>query len=503
MLITAALFAQLICMCTAAFFLFRMNGDTFAEAASYAIITVFMLLSFIRQISFIIGSPIISICMEAFFLIFSIILIYRYRSYVSSIFITLRNFRSSNSISFIFLVLCFLYMVIHTFLHVPKEFFNEFYRLSVYEKSGFFQLATASDFPAFLPINHLVLFEPYLRFSTGSGEGILCFLAYLSIGFSTYALARRYSWQPTAFTVAILVMSIPRLVVQAMHPGTQVISVAVALFCILAMYRTVELPNLTDLVLLVLGLFFCISENISSMIYAPILFVLSWVVLSRRHGIIAWKSLLTQNAWAFIFVIPTVIFSQSWLFLTNHFYKDSWSGAFSTIFFNTDGIQGALANFIRYLLESFYFTAPLDLFFEKVFNWSMAQPLQSLYDFFVRSFLGENGAAQAFDLTWMTDEMFSFGPVAFFLVLPALFYAMLKGPRRLKSVAIAFISYFYLVSLIFAWTPGTAELFEVFYVSAGFSMAFFFPPWRFTKKIKKNVQIAGCFLLFITLLTAS
>jgi len=132
----------------------------------------------------------------------------------------------------------------------------------------------------------------------------------------------------------------------------------------------------------------------------------------------------------------------------------------------------------------------------------MAQPLQSFYDFFVRSFLGENGAVQAFDLTWMTDEMFSFGPVAFFLVLPALFYAMIKGPRRLKSVAIAFISYFYLVSLIFAWAPGTAELFEIFYVSAGFSMAFFFPPWRFTKKIKKIVQIAGCFLLFITLLTA-
>lgn len=503
MIITALVFLEIFCLCAAAFSLFRMNGNTFAESGSYAIIAVFMLLSFVRQISFITGISVISTCVEAFFLIASFVLIFRYYSYVFSIFGALKKIGSANPISFIFLGMCFLYMVIHTFLPVPKEFQNEFYNISIYEKSGFFSLVSTADFPAFLPVNHGILFNTFLRFGTGSGAGFFCFLAYLSIGFSTYALARRYSWQPTAFTTAILVMSMPRLVAQVIYPGTQIISVAVALFCILAIYRIVELPNLTDLILLILGLFFCISENISSMIFAPILFVLSCVVLFRRHGIIAWKSILGKNRYAFFAVVPAAVFSQFWLFLCNHFYKDSWSGAFSGISFNNDGIQGALANFIRYILESFYFTASIDIFFERVFQWNMAQTLQSLYDFWVRPFLGESGAAQVFHLTWMPNEMFSFGPVGFFLVVPALLYAMVKGPRRLKAVATAFISYFYLVCLIIAWAPGNTKFFEIFYVCAGFSIAFFFPPWRFTKKNIKFFQAAGCLVIFYTLLTAS
>ena len=304
-------------MCAAAFFLFRRNGNTFSEAASYAIITVFMLLSFIRQISFITGIPIISTCIEVFFLIASIILIFRYRSDIPGIFGTLKNFGAANFLPFLFLILCFLYMAIHAFLSVPKEFQDELYNIIIYERTGFFSLAVIPEFPGFLPVNHSILFNTFLRFGIDFGAGIFCFLAYLSIGFSTYALARRYSWHPTALTVAILVMSMPRLVVQAIYPGTQIISVAVVLFCILAIYRTVELPNLTDLILLILGIFFCVSENISSTIFAPILIILSCVVLFRRHGIITWKSILEKKYYTFFAVVPAAIFSQCWLFLSN------------------------------------------------------------------------------------------------------------------------------------------------------------------------------------------
>ena len=503
MLINALLFFELFCMTAAVFLLFRKSGNTFAESGSLSIICVFMLLSFIRQISFITGYFVISTCFEALFLITSFVLIFRHRSYISSILGTLKSFGSENPISFTFLILCFLYIAIHAFLPVPKELENALYNVPIYEKGGFFSLGAASEFSTFLPINHFILFNTFLRFGTDSGAGLFCFLSYLSIGFSTYALARRYSWPTIAFTTTILVLSIPRLVVLVIYPDTEIISIAVALFCILTMYRSAELPNLTDFILLILGIFFCISENISSMIFAPILFLLSCVVLFRRHGIIEWKSILGKNPYVFFAVVPAAIFSQFWLFLSHHSHIASWSGAFSNISFNNSGIQGALANFIRYIFESFYFTAPVELFLEKIFNWSTAQSLESLYNFSVRPFLGESGAAQVFHLTWMPNEMFSFGPVGFFLVLPALCYAMLKGARRLKSVALAFFVYFYLVCLIIAWAPGNAKFFSIFYVCAGFSMAFFFPPWRLTKKNNKILQTIGCLLLFFMLLAAS
>jgi hypothetical protein len=145
----------------------------------------------------------------------------------------------------------------------------------------------------------------------------------------------------------------------------------------------------------------------------------------------------------------------------------------------------------------------MERFFEKIFNWSLAENLELFYDFSVIPFLGDSGADQVFHLAWNPGGILSFSPVGFFLVLPALVYALLKGPRRLKSVAIAFFAYFYLASLILAWAPGNAKFFEIFYVCSGFSIAFLLPPWRFTKTKKRAFQAGGCILLFLTLLTAS
>ncbi len=499
----ALVFVEVLSLCTAAFFWFRKTGNTLAESASYAIISVFMLLSFIHQIAFITGIQPIAPVMETVFWGASWVLIVRHRSDIQGIFTACKGFGAVNPLSFAFLGLSLVYLAIHGLLPLPKEFQNELYAIALYEKKGFFPLGAAAEFPAFLPVNHLILFNTFLRFDPHAGAGIFSLLAYLSIGFSTYALARRYSWRNTAFTTAILVISMPRLVVQALYPGTQIISVAVVLFCMLALYRSCEVPTLTDLLLLILGLFFCISENISSMIMAPILLGLSCVILFRRHGIIAWKSILQKNRLSFFAIVPALIFSQFWLFLSNYVNKASWPGPFSSTSFNPDGIQGALANFIRYLFESVNSAAPLELFFDKVFKWSMTENLQALYDFFIIPFLGESGAIQVFQLPWHPGGMFSFGPVGFFLVFPALVYAVLKGPRRLKSVAIAFGVYFYLASLIMAWAPGNAKFFDIFYVCSGFTIAFFLPPWRFTKTKQRIFQAAGCFLLFLTLLMGS
>jgi hypothetical protein len=496
-------FAEILTLCGASFLLFRTKGNSFAESASYAIVTIFMLLSFIHQIGFITGCPPLSTILEICFLMVSFLLSYRHRACISGIFSTLHSFGSINPVAFIVLGICLVYMAAHGLLPVPEEFQNELNTIALYEKSGFFPLGAVSELPAFSSVNHLILFNTFLRFDANAGAGIFCFLAYLSIGFSTYALARRYAWPATAFTTSLLIMSMPRLAIQAIYPGTQIISICVALFCILALYRSCEQPSLTDLVLLIFGLVFCVSDNISSMIFAPILFVLSGVVLFRRHGMIAWKTILKKNPLALLAVVPIFIFSQSWLFLLNHLNKGEGPGVFSSIPLNSHGIQGALANFIRYLFESLNSAAPIELFFDKIFKWSMAENLESFYDMSIIPFLGDSGANQVFHLMGHPMGMFSFGPAGFFLVLPSLVYAMIKGPRRLKSVALAFFVYFYLACLIMAWTPVNAKFFEIFYVCSGFSISFFLPPWRFTQTKNRIFRAGACTLLFLTLVTAS
>jgi hypothetical protein len=474
--------AEIFLLCTAAFFVFRTQGNPFAESASYAVISVFMLLSFLLQSSSITGASILFTTIEALCVPVSLVLILKHRACVFTTFSTIKDFGSKNPLAPIFLGACFLVMAGHAFLPVPEEFQGKV--------SGT------------LPMNHLILFHAFLRFGTPAGAGIFCFLAYLSIGFSTYALARRYSWPPTAFTTAVLVMSMPRLVVKAMFPGTEILGIATALFCILALYRSVEQPNLMDLVSLILGLLFCVSQNIAGMILGLILFVLSMVVLFRRHGMMEWKQILCKHYVALLAVVPAAVFSQSRFFLSDALHNGSRFSEISTLAFNPDGIQGALANLIRYVFESLYFSASLGLLFNRIFNLHLPKTLEKIHDFLAGSFLGEMGAAQIFHLAWPPDQMVSFGPAGFFLVIPALVYALVKAPRRLKAVAVAFFVYLYMVCLIVAWTPDNAKFLSFFYVCSGFSISFFLPPWRFTKGIKQIFQAGACLVLLFTLLTA-
>jgi hypothetical protein len=89
-----------------------------------------------------------------------------------------------------------------------------------------------------------------------------------------------------------------------------------------------------------------------------------------------------------------------------------------------------------------------------------------------------------------------FGPLAFFLVQPAVVTALFRGPRRLKAVALALFVYVYLVCLIPEWHPGNSVFFSFFYAQAGFFTAFLLPPWRLGRRAKRGLQVI-CLLILV------
>jgi len=110
--------------------------------------------------------------------------------------------------------------------------------------------------------------------------------------------------------------------------------------------------------------------------------------------------------------------------------------------------------------------------------------------------LGDRGAAAPFQIVWLPDERLAwFGPFGFLLVLPAVANAAIRAPRRLKAIAVALVGYLFLIALILAWAPGNARYFTVFFVCAGFCIAFLLPPWRISKRSRRGLQIAGGILL--------
>ena len=481
----------------AGFALFRSWGHTFAEAAAFALVTTLMLLSCLFQASLLIGNPSISIGAEAAFTILAVIIAYRLRRYLHQAKLIIRNFVSDHPVAGTVLLICFGYLATQAFLIPPDNIhWENLGQVLMFQQHG--TLFSTGD-QALFPVNTIILPHLFLRFHTDMGIGLFGLMAYLSIGFSTYALARRYSWPPTAFTVTMVVMSFPRFVYMATSPGYEIIPAAVAVFCLLAIYRVVERPNIKDLFLLFLGILFCISGKWMCLAFPAVILPLSFILLFRRHGALTWWKLIKDHRWpALLALLPAVIFSQTWLFIYNAVYSGSWIGPEGATGFayNNDGLYGALANMIRYFLESAHFTRPVDIICQWMVHFSVAGMFQKIYDFLITPLLGNLGAAAPFKIAWIPGETLSwFGPFGFFLAMPAVIYALVRGPRRLKAIALALVGYFILIVLIPVWNPENVRFFSILYACGGFCIAFFLPPWRFTKRGKKGLQVASVLLL--------
>ncbi len=497
--------AELMTICLAGFTVFRRWRYTFSESCACTLVTVLMVLSCLFQLAFIAGVPAVSIAAEVLLCGLAIITIFRNAIILRQELATVLRFFTTHPVFSATTGIVWCYLILLAFFIPPQSIhWHNLSQVLLFQQQGaFFPSLAAGSFTnpeqTLSPVNITILAHLFLRSHTDFGIGLIGFMAYLSIGFSTYALSRRYAWPPTAFTVTVLVMSMPRLVYLSTTPGYEILPAAVALFCLVSIYRAVESPNVWDLCFLALGLLFMISGPAVSLAFPAILVPLSCLLLFRRHGFtIWWKLIAKHRRIVLLALVPALVFSQSWLFLYNRIYQGDWINhtGLSSVALNPDGIQGAVANFFRYILESAHFTRPVDLLCRWAAGFSITNLWQSIYGALISPVFDNLGAVVPFQISWIPDERLSwFGPFGFLLVLPAVVIALVRAPRRLKAIAISLLGYFFLITLILAWTPENVRFFTIFYVCGGFCIAFFLPPWRISQRSRQGLQIAGALLL--------
>ena len=83
-------------------------------------------------------------------------------------------------------------------------------------------LPILADTHAILPLNAPALFYHTARFGLPPEACGFGLMAHMAVGFSTYALARRYVWPPMALTITLMVLSMPRLVFLGSAPVRRV-----------------------------------------------------------------------------------------------------------------------------------------------------------------------------------------------------------------------------------------------------------------------------------------
>ena len=326
------------------------------------------------------------------------------------------------------------------------------------------------------------------------GAVLLPWMAYLTICLATYALARRYAWSPTAITVTLLVASMPRLVLLAVSRSLEVMPAAAALLSILLLYRTVERPKITDLILFVTVVAFSISGERMGLVFPLIGCGLAVLVLYRRHGGRLWWDLVRAAPWSAttagaVTIVLAIGGFRGGTVTATAGHAIPWS-------YNADGLMGTLANLMRYGLQMIDLTPPVENALRQVvgFDWPAARLW--IHDHLLAAVFQSKGAAAAFTPAVSgANELVWFGPLAGLLMPPALGWALMRGPRRLKSVALALVGYFSMVVLIPAWLPANVRYFTVFFVCSGFTAAFLLPPWRMTRRRRRFLQSSALALM--------
>lgn len=500
LMVAAAGWSELALFCLGAYIGFFRWKYTIAEAGAYSIITVLMGLSFLFQVCFLIGIPRFALTVESICALIALAWVIRRRQDARSLITSFMRFARFHKAALSILAVALIYLACQNLLLPPAtHHWPTLGKVLRIQQEGLLTHRVDVAAGPFLdPLNAAALAHLFLRFGSDYGLGILGFLGYLAIAFSGYALSRRYAWPPIAFTVTLIVVSMPRLVCHAATPGVGIIPASASLFCLLAVHRLSEQPNLRDLLLLLLGILFSISVGKLGVLFPLLLALLSGALMLQRHGVVFWWAMV-RNSWKWLLAaLPVaVVLSQSWLFAYNLHTTGEWVGSpeIPVFEYNSGGILGTAANSIRYLLESVDLTQPIDALCRWSFGFSPIDFLQALYRATLAPLFGRSGATASYSISWVPNDVLAwFGPFGILTVLPAIGYAAWRGPRRLKTIAIALIGYFYTVCLIAGWAPGNATYFLQSFVCGGICVAFLLPPWRMTQ-VRRRVLQTLCFVL--------
>ncbi len=486
----------------AAFAWCRSMAYTFAESAAGAILLVFMTLSLLHQIGFYSGSPLPAIIVETAAAAALVIAGRRRLPDLLRLPVEAIHLWRKETVPMAVIAAGWLAMMLFVaargggpaFLSTELSWQHLLAEPAI---GGFGQTAAAAPIPL---LNVPALLAHTTRFGlppNALGVGIM---AHMAVGFSTYALARRHAWPPMALTVSLLVLSMPRLIVLSLFPSAELVSCAAVAFAILLLYRLVEQHRPWDLRLFFLTVLFSIHANPMSIALVPVLTLLLALVMLRRHGrLLVWELVADRPRVTAALVLPAVMLAQIPGLVVNQASGHPLLG--SACAFETGGIVGAVANLVRFVLVSCDPTQPVQEALVWLVGLDLKGLLMSVYRAMMALLPNQRADGDPFGLIFSGDGAFGFGPFALVLVLPAMAYALVRGPRRLKALGMAWMGYLYLAALVMDWQSGSLATLSPMVAANGFLVAVFLPAWRLRRRGMRLLQINFFLLMSWTLVS--
>ncbi len=493
------------------------TGEKISEAIAKGLFCSILLLSFSFQIAFLLGNSKISFLLEVPMVGLSLFYIKNNIDKLQKLAQGIKIFFGNYKISLSILSILWIYLFCLAVLSPPSNWDSMTYNLArillFQQEQSLFLTNYSSESQAIFPVGNDILHHSFLRFYSDYGIGIFSFIAYLIICFGTYALGRRYAKPQHALIATLVIASLPGLVLQSTTTKNDIGTATVAVICFILINRILTKINVEDLVLLPITLAFGVSVKTTFMAFgAPFMFVFSILLLKKYN----WKYLLQivkeYKLYFILSILPILIFFPFFNFYHNYHLLGTWQGSegFSNFHKQIDGFRGTSGNIVRYLLQTIDFLAPVEETFKvitgKIFNQQGFTITDVLVDFYNQylypifenkgimkssyfPIMSNNNGLLFFIIRYNDNDHSWYGPFAFFLIIPSLIFALIKGDLYLKAVSFNLIFYFVFLCNQIAWQPWANRFFSLFFASSGITIAYLLSQLKINKFIA-NILIS-------------
>ncbi|WP_157951093.1 glycosyltransferase family 39 protein [Cyanothece sp. BG0011] len=476
------------------------------------IILAFILFSTIFQIAFLLEIPNLAFVLEALFCILILRLAFTKKAEIKLILSTVKHFFFHHKIICSIIFVCWVYLFFLATIIPPSNWDSMTYNLSrvlLFQQENSLLLDNVTTpRQAMFVMGSDILTHAFLRFYSDYGVGLFSFLAYVSIALGTYALSRNFASVNISLLTAIIIMGMPELCFQATSTKNDIFTGAAAIFCLQVAYRFLQVLNIQDLSLLILGASFGASAKTTFLVFLlPFSLCLLYLIF-KKYKVLDLLNLLRTNWLYFIILIfPSLIMSQFWLFFHNVVTQNDATGLTQNNFVKPTRMKGMFANLVRYLFQSFHLF-PFDYIAKGRLNINIDNYLENLYQLIFEPYFGNtkmgyaNGKPYGFSIRLFPHEDYSwYGIGGFFLVFPSLVISLIKGNDFLRATSVSLISFMLIVCYLVLWTPWNNRYFNLFFTASGVCIAFLL---TLIINLKRNSVIKKSMLwLFLFILISS
>jgi len=459
----------------AAYAALRRVGYRGGEAAAVAALMPLLLLSALAQLAFVVGCPALTVPCELGLLIVALFVVRREWSSLQQDARRVRELLGHARWSTATLLVCACYLAAQALLLPAGNWDSMAYNLTrvlwFEQEHGFFVDVASNARQVAWPVGSDILTHYLLRFGTDAGLGLFSLVAYAALGLAVYAVARNHADAAAARLTALVVVALPEFVLQSTSTKNDLLAATIAACLVALLHRLSTQARAEDLILAALLLLFGWSAK-TSFAGIALLFTVAfgWVLLVQRSRL-HWSTGKRLRAGLIAAAVPIgLLHSHLWLLWRNEVRFGGWAGPpqFTALHFNHDGWRGALANAVRYGLAQVQLTRPVDLVWEKLSGTKLSAGLQQAVDGLLPASWSTLGIRQPFEIAWWLHEDTAwFGPLALLIVLPALVFALVRGPTLLRLTALIALGHAGAVCWQLAWMPWNSRFFGIAYALAG------------------------------------